>query len=331
MLRYIFLVFILLSCSTSPKEPSTDDGWDDIGGATNDSPSSDTADGDGPSDDDEEETGDPSDSGDTNEEQPVLPALQAAGPGDVNTSTGSFDTTDGCTLDYTRYQASDPIGEAFIFHGFMRGQNQFSDLANHLASWGVSSTTVGLCHSTFTDVDTEQNSRDAIELARNMGIESVVWMGQSNGGMSALIAGGIAPDITVGILGLDPVESMAGGGESWADEVRSPAAALFGIADSCNEDNSGRSAFGQTPESIALRVTEADHCSFEFPTGPLCILACQRAKSTFSESDIDRTILELSTAWTLARVDATFDDTPWWNISGERYSALIEAGAITPL
>ena len=262
-----------------------------------------------------------------------LPPIHLPGPQAVAFESGSFDTVDDCTLNYTRYEtlSSDPVGEAYIMHGLMRGEDQFSDLATHLASWGITSTTVSLCHSTFDDVDTVQNSRDVIALARAQGSENIVWMGQSNGGVSALIAGGIAPDLTAGVLGLDPVESFARGASDWADEVRSPAAALFGISDTCNSNNSGRAPFADVTDSISLRISEADHCSFEFPTGILCQIACQRPKTRFSDAQIGRTILEFTTAWPLHILDPDFDGSPWWETTGSRYERLVTEGAISPL
>ena len=330
------LLFISLSaCTTSQAtKDQTVDPADESNPLQDDSEnnsSTDSADPDDASDDGQEDTGSPDDTDDEDTES--LPAIHLPGPNTVISSTGTFETSEDCTLSYTRYapSSSEAVGEAFIFHGFMRGQEQFSDLGTHLASWGVNSTTVKLCHSTIVDVDTVQNSRDAVEFARSLEVEKVVWIGQSNGGVSALIAGGVAPDITAGILGLDPVESFAGGGTEWAGEVTSPAAALFGIPDDCNSDNSGRAPFSAAAGSIALRVSEADHCSFEFPTNGLCQLACERDKPTFSDAQLTRTILELSTAWTLARLDPTFDADPWWSVTGSQYSNLISTGAISPL
>jgi len=236
-------------------------------------------------------------------------------------------------MDYQRHTPTERThdGEAFIFHGFMRGKEQFFDLAEHLASWGITATAVDFCHSTFSDVDTEQNSRDGVEFARSLGASNVVWMGQSNGGLSALIAGGLATDISAGVLGLDPVESMAGGGETWAGLVTSPAAALFGIADSCNSDNSGLAIYRAVADTRSARVNESDHCSFEFPSNFLCTAVCDRPKSTFSDAEVRYTILELTTAWTLGRLEPGFDDGPWWDVTGERYEEFSAIGALSPL
>ena len=339
-MKRLLLLISLSACATGPdsKEPAEEPS--DISNQNQDeqenNSETDSADPDDAADDEQGETGLPDDAGDdTDDDQDSegLPAIHLPGPHTVSSSPGTFETTADCTLSYTRYEPSsgEAIGEAFIFHGFMRGQEQFSDLGKHLASWGVNSTTVRLCHSTFVDVDTVQNSRDVVEFARSLEVEKVVWMGQSNGGVSALIAGGVAPDITAGILGLDPVESFAGGGTEWAGEVTSPTAALFGIPDDCNSDNSGRAPFAATAGSVSLRISEADHCSFEFPTNGLCQLACERDKPTFSNAELDRTILELSTAWTLARLDDTFDAAPWWSVTGSQYSNMISTGAISPL
>jgi hypothetical protein len=282
--------------------------------------------GDESNDDDEVED-------DSTPSDPPLPNLADPGSYSNTVSTGTFTSSDGCAMAYKRYTATDPThtGEVYILHGFMRRKEQFFALAEHLASWGVTATAVDLCHSSITGVDTEQNSRDAVELARALSPAHVVWMGQSNGGLSALIAGGVATDITAGVLGLDPVESMAGGGHLWAAEVTSPTAALFGISDSCNSSNSGRPIYAAVADARAVRINEADHCSFEFPSDFLCTVLCERPKSTFTDSQIRSTIIKLSTAWALGRLDSGFDDSPWWNVSGERYEDFSTSGAISPL
>ncbi len=344
LVRSILLFVSIFGCQTAPE--TKDPEGDTSTGFTSTSDDevedgdvqADTAEPDDSSQEEDDDVSDDEDTdidGDTDDEveETELPAIHLPGPHTVVRDVDSFEAAEDCILNYTRHEPAgiEPLGESFIFHGLMRGEDQFSDLANHLASWGITSTTVSLCHSTFDDVDTVQNARDAIALARNLGSENIVWMGQSNGGVSALIAGGIAPDLTEGVLGLDPVESFAGGASDWADEVRSPAAALFGISDSCNSNNSGRAPFASVTGSISMRISEADHCSFEFPTGLLCQIACQRPKTNFTDAQIGRTILELSTAWSLKILDTDFDGSPWWETTGSRYETLLADGAISPL
>jgi pimeloyl-ACP methyl ester carboxylesterase len=347
MLRYALFTAILCSCSKQHDtaavdinfETDADDSSDDSGepdGAIEVDEDADADDGQagddddigGIADDDEDDDDD-----DDDDDDAMLPNLAESGTFEVTSSTGRFTSSDGCDMAYQRYATTDPahLGEVYILHGFMRAKEQFFALAEHLASWGITATAVDLCHSTFIDVDTEQNSRDAVELARSLSPGNVVWMGQSNGGLSALIAGGIAPDITAGVLGLDPVESMAGGGDTWAAQVTSPAAALFGISDSCNSENSGRPIYAGVSDTRSSRINEADHCSFEFPSDFLCTAVCERAKSTFTDTEIRSTIMELSTAWALGRLESDFDDSPWWNPSGDRYGELTTSGAVSPL
>ena len=68
----------------------------------------------------------------------------------------------------------------------MRSLSEFSEIAEHLASWGMTTTTVTMCHSSFIDIQPVQNAADVVELAAHLGAPSVVWMGHSNGGGSPL-------------------------------------------------------------------------------------------------------------------------------------------------
>ena len=188
-----------------------------------------------------------------------------------------------------------------------------------------------MCHSSFIDVQPVQNAADVVELADALGAEDVVWVGHSNGGISALIAGNIAPDLTSAVLGLDPVESTAGGGEAWASTLSVPVASLFGESDSCNDSNSGLPIYEMTSAVDLLRVTEADHCSFEAPTGWLCTLTCGRTKSMFTDSYIASTITELTTAWAKLHLEPSFDATPWWSETGSVRQELEDVGAISSL
>ena len=267
------------------------------------------------------------------DEETPPPDLSLAGPSSVYATSGSLVVSDGCNVQYERYTPYEPTtaGEVFFLHGFMRSKDEFTGIAEHLSTWGIAATSVTMCHSSFIDVQPEQNAADVVELADALGAEDVVWVGHSNGGISALIAGNIAPDLTSAVLGLDPVESTAGGGEAWASTLSVPVASLFGESDSCNDSNSGLPIYEMTSAVDLLRVTEADHCSFEAPTGWLCTLTCGRTKSIFTDSYIASTITELTTAWAKLHLEPSFDATPWWSETGSVRQELEDVGAISSL
>ena len=125
-----------------------DDGDDDTPPVDDDAPSDEGTpeDDDTPSDDDDDPPGDDDDAPEDDEDDTPstdLPDLSAPGPTEVYASSGSHTTTDGCTLDYERFTPYEPTaeGEVFVLHGFMRSLSEFSEIAEHIASWGITTTT----------------------------------------------------------------------------------------------------------------------------------------------------------------------------------------------
>jgi pimeloyl-ACP methyl ester carboxylesterase len=193
----------------------------------------------------------------------------------------SLTTSGGCDLSYV-WTEVDGVADAplvILAHGFMRGPEQMADLGQHLATWGLSSAAVDLCHSSTFDIDPEANALDMVELADHLtGSGPRAYLGHSNGGMAALIAASF-DERAVTVVGLDPVEAFGSDSAEFGAEVSVPGAALLGEPGLCNSDNSGAAAYGEISSSRALRVTEADHCDFEFPTWALYVrlLGHQRA------------------------------------------------------
>ena len=356
------LLFVMLSaCATKSTETTTDDsdiaelpsgaadGEDvDPGDDDDDTPPEDDDtpadqgtpedddtppedDDDTPPEDDDDAT--PEDDDDDTPSSDILD-LSVPGPTEVYVSSGSHTTTDGCTLRYERFTPYAPTadGEVFVLHGFMRSLTEFSEIAEHIASWGITTTTVTMCHSSFIDIQPEQNAADVVELADHLGAPSVVWMGHSNGGVSALMAGAMEPDFTEAVLGWDPVEALTGGGPGYAADLAVPLAGLFGESDaSCNSSNSGLPVYSEASDVRLLRVTEADHCNFEAPTNWACELTCARDKVSYSDEMITNTIFSMSTAWALGHLEDGFDMTPWWAPGGEVQVELRSAGALSSL
>ncbi len=267
------------------------------------------------------------------EDEEPLPDLSAFGGSEVEASSGSMTTSGGATIEFERFEpmTASTDGEVFILHGFMRSKDQFTEIAGHLASWGVATTAMTMMHSSLVDIDPEENAADVVELAEYFGAEEVVWIGHSNGGISALMASVLAPALTKAVLGLDPVEAIGGAGAEWAPEVTAPIAALVGEPDTCNSENSGLPTYLSASASRAIRVTEADHCNFESPTNWLCTLSCATTKTAFSDEAIGATITEMTTAWALGHLLADFDPRPWWTIGGTAWLELEGSGAAASL
>jgi len=347
-----FLFLILTACGGKISETRSDDNSaitelpDDLG--DEETTDEDEDDDSSPSDDEEDaedpppvDDTQPDDDDDTPDDGPDddTPAvdvidLSVAGPTGVSSSSGSHTTTDGCELTYERFTPSEPTtdGEVFVLHGFMRSMTEFSEIAEHIASWGVTTTTVTMCHSSFIDVQPVQNAADVVELADHLGAPKVVWIGHSNGGVSAMMAGAMEPGFTAAVLGLDPVEAITGGGEDYASEIEVPLAGLFGEPDSsCNSSNSGLPIFSAAADANLLRLTEADHCNFEAPTNWACTLTCARDKVVHSDEMITNSIFSMSTAWVLGHLEDDFDMAPWWTATGAAQAELRSTGALSSL
>ena len=80
----------------------------------------------------------------------------------TTTETGSFATSDGCTLDYTLFAPTGDSAETLVViqHGFARSADNFADWGTHLASWGIPSVVMSLNHSSAFDVNIDQNGAD---------------------------------------------------------------------------------------------------------------------------------------------------------------------------
>ena len=81
------------------------------------------------------------------------------------------------------------------------------------------------------------------------------------------------------------------------------------------------------PNSLVLRVNDADHCDFESPTNWLCDLACTNTLATIPDSSIRSTVLELFTAGVLWLADGDSSAEDLW--VGEGYLELLSAGAVS--
>ena len=92
-------------------------------------------------------------------------------------------------------------------HGFLRGGDKMYGWAEHFASWGVEVLAPTLCHyNVFTGVDHEMNGQNMVELATLHGTTSVIYAGQSAGGLAAIIAAS-QDNNTIGIVGLDATDT----------------------------------------------------------------------------------------------------------------------------
>ena len=280
-----------------------------------------------------EDTGSSNDNPGDNPDDPT-PSTDFRVPGSelVSTSVGSYAASANCALDWTWYQpaSSQIAGTVLLSHGFMRNQDRMAGWAEHLASWNIGVVTATLCHSSVFDIDPEQNARDLVALADELGVEERLYMGHSNGGAVSIIAGAL--DVrAVAVLGLDPVDVQGELAAEFVGQVSVPAYALMGESSSCNSSGAGTSLFQTATENRILRVTEADHCDFESPTDWLCTTACTGTNQHFDDATLQSTIRGMSTAfaaWVFG-LDSTGEN--WWYSGGDFFDDLSLGGAISTL
>ncbi len=250
----------------------------------------------------------------------------------VAMTTGSYAASGSCSLDWTWYQptSSQRAGTVLLSHGFMRNQDRMAGWAEHLSSWGIGVVTATLCHSSIIDIDPEQNARDLVALADDLGVEERLFMGHSNGGAVSIIAGALDTR-AVAVLGLDPVDAQGDPAAGFVGQLSVPAYALMGESSTCNASASGTSLFGTGTENRVLRITESDHCDFESPSDWLCTSACTGTNLRFDDATLQATIRGMSTAFAAWMLGLDRSGENWWYSGGDIFDELASNGAISTL
>jgi len=260
--------------------------------------------------------------------------IDFSAPGDTVAflSSSTYTSTDGCELEYDLYTPEAAVTDTLtvIQHGFARSKNEFTELANHLASWGMPAVVMDLCHAWAFDVDINQNGADVVDLVNNIWEGPVVYMGHSNGAISSLVSASM-DERAVGVLGLALVERLGGDRTGVASALEIPAIGIFGEANRCNTWNSGLDAYQAVPGVDLFRTTEADHCDFEAPTGTVCTLACSGSNDLFTDDAIRSNILGLGTAYISWQALGDEDAMEWADPTGGARAALESMGAISAL
>ena len=231
------------------------------------------------------------------------------GPYVVNSSSATATVTN-CTsgleyMSFTPQGVSDPA-TLVLGHGFLRGGDKMYGWAEHFASWGVEVLAPTLCHSNpLSGVDHEMNGQNMVELSAQHGVNSVVYGGQSAGGLAAIIAASQDQN-AIGILGMDATdtEGVFGVpdflGQEYAGDITVPAFALVGEPSTCNSNNNGVTLFDMMDTAQVLRVASSDHCDYEKPTDWGCETLCLNQSTAFDDSEIEPVIAYLSTAAVLS-------------------------------
>ncbi len=237
-------------------------------------------------------------------------------PEDISVAQVANIAVDGCVADVELHEpAGATATAALVFaHGFLHEIRQHRELAQHLAGWGIPTYLVGLCRGGWLRGGVPVFARLMRAVADQSKRKQVIYGGFSAGGSAAYLAALDDPR-TVGLLGLDPVGH---GTPNAARRAAFPAYGLFGPANFCNAQQSGRSLFGAGPEDVVRELAFATHCHFESPTDTLCRLPCGEPGDGEYRQEQHRRIYALATAF--ARWRADLDPEPptiWWqNFNG---------------
>ncbi len=332
----MLLLMLPIGCTPAKMILGDEDGSPDGGGSDTDTPSDDDTGAGDPTDDDSGDPGDPGDSGDPGDTgdppggEPVEVDYRELGP--YSTSTSSMTLSASCSSDVviTAPTAAGAWPRVVLAHGFMRGTAQMVGWADHLASWGLEVVVPSLCHSSITGTNHEQNGFDLVTFHDTLGGGPVVYAGHSAGGLAALIAAS-RDGSTVGLVGLDLTDAD-GLGLSYADEVTAPGYALAGEASSCNNDGNGVSAVGAVADATVVRLTDADHCDFENETDWMCTTFCPEGGETFSNEQIQHSVLGLMTSAVMGLTGQDSDAVSmWWRAGGTFFDTLQASGEVSAL
>lgn len=180
-----------------------------------------------------------------------------------------------CELRYRIHPATTPARGpvVLIAHGFLRSGEFMAGWADAIARAGMTAVTVDLCASMTPNGRHADNGADLVALRRTLGIDAAVYLGVSAGGLAAMIAASLDPDATRGVLLLDPTNA-GGQARSAAARVRAPVAALVARPQICNAWRNIDPALETLPDATIVRVDNASHCDFEWPTDTFCRVAC---------------------------------------------------------
>ena len=260
----------------------------------------------------------------------AAPDFRVSGPYEVDSVDSAHETADGCNMTYTYVTPRGVTPDVLLVfaHGMERRREQMLDWARHYASWGIPVAAVDLCHCTLLDTDHEQNGFDMVDLARFLTDGPVIYEGHSSGGTAAFVAA--ANDTGVlAMFGLDATE-MYGIVAGVIDDVIVPAYGLAASPGVCNFNNNTIELYQAAARGRILRVTEADHCDFERPTGPLCTIPCGAGTNElFTDEEIQAAMLGMSTAFLVWQAGIDTSGELWWSPGFSWYDELLAWGIIS--
>jgi len=244
------------------------------------------------------------------------------GPHSFTVLNGAFQPPASYRTAYSLYESAEQKGSILVVlaPGFTRHRQTLRGLAKHLASWGLTVATLDFGHAKPWRIDYNRNGADMVILARHLRYKQAIYGGFSAGGLAAVIAGSLDKG-AVAIFGLDPVD-WRGRGAKLAPSLTLPIYGLSGLPSTWNIWNNAATIYQNAPTGRLLRVQEADHCMFEFPTDPLCNLASGNKSKRLARFQIKETILALSTAFLAWQTGVSAGAASWWQVGQNNYEYL---------
>ncbi|MBK6337856.1 MAG: alpha/beta fold hydrolase [Betaproteobacteria bacterium] len=208
---------------------------------------------------------------------PAPRAVAAPDPPDragIAIEQGELASISGCRNSYTLFRPARPTTglTALIVPGFMRDRDRMRGWADEIAGRGMAAVTMDFCQPTAFDGRHAENARDMIAVRAALGIDRIVYVGHSAGGLASLLAA--ADDAAArGMVLLDPVD-FGDLAEDAAVRATVPALVLLAKPGVCNLRRNIRHALPRLAQATTVSIDAATHCDFEWPSDRLCRAAC---------------------------------------------------------
>ena len=271
----------------------------------------------------------------------LLSQYSELGPYELEIIEEEITVSNNQNLEYTLFSPTNELSNIIIIlsHGFSRTASVLNDLARHFASWGMKSVTMDLLHSSIIDNNPLNDALDLnilVEHIENGENTPVIFLGHSAGAMRSIIAASQNSN-TVAVFGLDLVDSQDPSnsnenfGAFYVTDLTIPVWGLSGEISQCNNSGNGLNVYMQAINGNNIRITEADHCDFEFPTNFFCTILCQGTNTLFSNDEIRGIIINLSTAFMIFHSEIDLNSIQLWGPGSSYYDNLLNIGAIEHL
>ena len=101
-------------------------------------------------------------------------------------------------------------------------------------------------------------------------------------------------------------------GQEYAPGITTTAFSIRGEPGSCNSSGNGLDLFEMMENSYKIKVSEADHCDFEFPTNSGCEFSCENSNAIISNEIIRSEIIILGTSAILSLAGISNDASVLW-------------------